>query len=39
MPWQNLTFVFKGNLMDYTVLILDTDVKGEEVKIVMESLN
>ena len=39
IPWQNLTFVFKGNLMDYTVLILDTDVKGEEVKIVMESLN
>ena len=31
MASQNLTFVLRNNLMDYTVLILDTDVKEEEV--------
>ena len=34
MASQNLTFVFRNNLMDYTVLVLDTGVKEEEVKIV-----
>ena len=39
MPWQNLTFIFRNNLMDYTIHNLDTFVKEEEVKIVMESHN
>ena len=33
MASQNFTFVVRNNLMDYTVLILDTDVKKEKVKI------
>ena len=39
MPSQNVTFLFRNHLMDYTVLSLDKDVKEGEVKIVMESQN
>lgn len=34
MVSQNLTLVFKNNLMDYTVLVLDTDIEEEKLKIV-----
>ena len=34
MTSQNLTVVFRNSLMDYTVPILDTNVREEEVKIV-----
>ena len=34
MTSQNLTFVFRNNVIDYVILILDTDMKEEEVKIM-----
>lgn len=34
MVSQNLTLVFKNNLMDYTVLVLDRDIEEEKLKIV-----
>ena len=34
MTSQNLTFVFRNNVIDYVILILDTDMKEEEVKII-----
>lgn len=34
MVSQILTLVFKNNLMDHTVLVLDTDIEEEKLKIV-----
>ena len=34
MTSQNLTFVFRNNLIDYAALILDADMKEEEVKMI-----
>ena len=34
MTSQNLIVVFRNNVIDYVILILDTDMKEEEVKII-----